>query len=490
MESPNIREMKVTNKFLFGCVLTIIATLSINAQEVSIKVGKNEIALNQYFTITIEVKNDRLKKYDGFPEIEGFIKRGTSSSSTTNFVNGRMSSTQSLTQNYQATEKGSFRLAPFTININGKDASSNGTTITVTEAVQRQARRRRDPFEDFFGRRSSEPTEFVEVEADAFLALSTDKSEVYVGEGFTATLAFYVAESNTADMRFFDLSNQISEIIKVLKPGNCWEENFSIEQIIGEPVTIGKRNYTQFKVYQTAYFPLTVEDITFPSTGLKMIKYNVAKNPSFFGRNRQEDYQTFYSKEKVVKVNELPAHPLKESVAVGNYRLDERISTKELETGQSFDYTFNIRGEGNITALEAPMPLKTESFDIYEPNVRQNVNRAQGRVSGTKGYDYYAIPNEPGTYHLGDYFSWVFFNTRTDQYDTLKSNITVNVSGASRKNLSIASNDLGNFYDQILNADNELKSIHESPWLAYLVNIFIVLVVAATGYLILRKTAS
>ena len=459
------------------------------SQDAAIKIGENEIGINQYFTITIQVENDRLREYSDFPNIEGFIKRGTSSSTTTNFVNGKMSSTQSLTQNYQATEKGDFLLAPFSMTINGEEVTSEGIQIKVGEAVQRQSSRRssRDPFQDFFGRRS-EPEEFVDIKADAFVALTVDKKEVYVGEGFTATLAFYVAESNRAEMRFFDLANQITEIVKTVKPPGCWEENFSIDQISGDPITLGDRKYTRYKIYQTAYYPLTQDDINFPSIGLKMIKYKIAKNPSFFGRNRQEDFETFYSKEKVVKVKPLPPHPLRDQVAVGDYRLSETVSQKVLETGQSFTYKFNIAGEGNVTAIEPPQPQSNGSdFDFYAPNVSQQVNRAGGRVRGVKSFDFYAIPNEPGEYELSDFFSWVFFNPKTESYDTLMSEHVVSVKGESRKNLSIASNDLGDFYDQIVKADNDLKGINSNDWVTIIVNIFIALTLGFTAYLLFKK---
>ena len=483
--------MNFTKKTGLGLAFFLTCLLHIQAQDdVNIKLGNSEIGLNQYYTITIEVKNDRLKQYSEFPQIEGFIKRGTSSSTTTNFVNGRMSSTQSLTQNYQATEQGNFLLGPFFMTINGKEVRSEGTQIKVGEAIQRQStRRNRDPFDDFFGRRNSEPAEFVDVKADAFAALSVDKKEVYVGEGFTATLAFYVAESNRAEMRFYDLSNQITEIVKTVKPSNCWEENFSIDQIVGDPVNINGRNYTRYKIYQTSYYPLTVQDIEFPSVGLKMIKYKVAKNPSFFGRNRQEDYETFYSKPKTVQVSELPAHPLKDIVAVGNYRLEETLSSDNLETGQSFNYDFNILGEGNISSIEAPTLPEDSEFDFYAPNIKQNVTRSNGRVRGTKGFNFYGIPNEPGTYDLKDYFSWIYFDPVRETYDTLKSELSLVVTGDSRKNLSIASNDLGDFYDRIDEADNSLQSLNGSNWFTILVNILVILILGLTAFMLFRKTA-
>lgn len=481
--------MKLTSKIWISFIGVMITSLTLCGQDVDIKLGQNKIGLNQYFTITAQVQNDRLKQYSEFPTIEGFIKRGTSSSTTTNFINGKMSSTQSLTQNYQATEQGDFLLPPFFMTINGKEVKSDGVQINVGEAVQRQARQSIFPSDDFFGNKA-EPADFLDIKADAFLALTTDKSEVYVGEGITATLAFYVAEANRAEMRFFDLANQITEIVKTVKPPSCWEENFSIDQIVGDPVTINDRKYTRYKIYQTAYYPLNVQDINFPTIGLKMIKYKVAKNPSFFGRNRQEDYQTFYSKEKTVKVKDLPPHPLKELVVVGDYRLDEQVSTLELNTGQSFNYEFTIIGEGNISAIDGPKPRENKKFDFYAPNVKQNINRGGGKVRGTKNYDYYGIPNEPGEYKLGDFFSWVFFNPSIDDYDTLASEYTVSVIGESRKNLNIASNDLGDFYNKIDSADNKLSALKGDKWIAIIVNIFIVLIMSLTAFLLFKKTTT
>ncbi|MEM9895502.1 MAG: BatD family protein [Bacteroidota bacterium] len=482
--------MNVTRKIGLGFVFLLMMLSNSFAQEASISYGANEIGLNQYFTVTLKVQNDRLKQHSPFPEIEGFIKRGTSSSTSTNYINGRMSSTQSLTQNYQATEKGTFAIPSFSMKVNGKDVTASSTTVKVGEAVKRQTRR--DPFQDFFGgsSRNTAPTEFVDVKADAFLALSLDKEEVYLGEGFTATLAFYVAEANRAEMRFYDLSNQITEILKLLKPSNCWEENFNIEQIAGEPVQLGNRPYTQYKIHQTAYYPLTTGEIDFSTVGLKMIKYNVAKNPSFFGRNRQEDYQTFYSKAKKVKVVELPPHPLKDQVAVGNYRLKEEISTKSLKTGESFTYQFAILGEGNVSGIEGPAIPENRVFDFYEPNVKQNVNRGNGKVRGTKAFEYYAIPKEPGNYDLGEYFNWIYFNPQREVYDTLRSEISLFVDGESRRNLEIASADLGDFYQKINNADNELISLAPATWINYLLNGLLVILFGLTFFYLFKKPTS
>ena len=460
------------------------------AQQAQITLGPDEIAENQSWTVTITVQNDRLKSYDNFPEIKGFRKRGQSTQSTTNIVNGQISSSQSVVMTYIPMQQGTINVPGFTMKVNDNPVSVAGKKVKVGPPQQQQ---QRDPFRNFFDRSPTDDffgegeTEFVDVKEDAFLALTTNKDEVYIGEGFTTTLSFLVSQDNRAPLQFYELGRQLAEILKKIKPTNCWEENFNIENIDGESVKINGRDYTQYKVYQATFFPLNTEPINFPSIGLEMIKYKVAKNPSFFGQNRKEDFKKFYTKPKRIAVKELPPHPLKNSVAVGDYKLDERIRSKSLETGRSAAYNFNIYGEGNISAITKPNLKKDEIFEFYEPNVRQDINRQNNRVTGTKSFDYFMIPKEPGKYKLGEYFQWIFFNPREKKYDTLRSHLTVSVAGESKKNEAILANDVGNFYDKIELADNSLTTIKNDNWKRWAFNGFILVMLTASAYLVLRK---
>jgi hypothetical protein len=461
------------------------------SQNASIKVelGPEEIGENQAWTITITVYNERLRSYDNFPDIEGFRKRGTSTQSQTSIVNGQISSTQGVIMTYMPTRQGTFTIPSFKMKVNEQMVDVIGKKIKVGPPVQN---RTSDPFRSLFDNdpardpfNGGEP-EFVDVKEEAFLALTTNKDDVYVGEGFTATLSFFVADNNRAPMQFYDLGRQLSDILKKLKPASCWEENFNIENIEGESVDVGGRGYTQYKIYQAAFFPLNNSPVEFPSVGLEMIKFKVARNPSFFGQNRKEDFKTFYSKPKKITVKDLPPHPLRDVVSVGDYRMDERLNAVNLTTGQSVSYDFNVYGEGNISSIEKPNVKGDDNFDFYEPNIKQNINREQGRVTGSKSFSYFMIPKEPGTYRLGDYFQWVFFNPATKQYDTLQSTQVVNVSGESRRNHSIESTDLGTFYDQIAATDNTVHAANQTAWLKIGANIMIAL---ALGFSVYRAVA-
>ncbi|MBS1486243.1 MAG: BatD family protein [Bacteroidetes bacterium] len=462
------------------------------SQNAQVQLGPDEIGQNQAWTITITVNNAPLKEYENFPDIAGLQRRGTSSSSQTNIINGQISSSQSIIMTYVPMRQGLITVPSFKMKVNDQVISVTGKKIKVGPPVQAQSNDPfknmfdRDPFDDFFGRKQ-QPTEFVDIKEDALLALTTNKDEVYVGEGFTATLSFLVAENNRAPMQFHDLGRQLADILKKVRPTNCWEENFNIENIDGEAIVISGKRYTQYKIYQATFFPLNSQPVVFPSIALEMIKYKIAKNPSFFGQSRQEDFKTFHSKPKTVRVKELPPHPLRDAVAVGNYKLDERISKTDLKTGQSVSYDFAIYGEGNISSIAKPNLGSTPSFDFYEPNVKQNINREAGHVSGTKKFSYFIIPKEPGTFKLGDYFQWIFFNPQSKKYDTLKSQLTATVTGESQKNQSISSHDLGSFYDRIEGADNSIKTISDKTRMTWIVNGFIVLILSATAFVLFRK---
>lgn len=476
-------------KSLFTLFLACAGSLGFaQAQTVQIVLGPDEIGENQSWTISVSIQNDRFKSHDFvFPEIPNFRKRGTSSQSQTNIINGQVSSSQSVTMTYLPTKQGTFTVQAFKMTVNGQTIFSPGKKIKVGPPVQTQ----RDPFanptdpNDFFGKNN---TEFVDIKDDAFLAITTNKSEVYVGEGFTVSLSFFVADKNRAPLSFYELAQQLTNILKKIKPANCWEENFEIENVQSQSVQINGEYYDQYKLYEATFYPLNTKPIEFPSIGLKLIKFKVAKNPTFFGQNRKEDFKTFYSKPKTIKVKELPPHPLRDKVAVGDYRLEERISSTALETSQSFTYDYNIYGEGNISAIEKPLVMKDGSFEFYDPEVRQDINRQNGRVTGTKSFRYFIIPKEPGDYQMRNLVQWVYFNPALKKYDTLIARSAVVVRGESMKNEAIESTDTGSLYDKISSTDNVLRTSSDSGWISLVLGAFVLVMLAGSAYLVFKKT--
>ncbi len=471
------------NKACYLFLLFLLCSNLVFAQSVEIQLGRTDVAANEAFKISVVATNGKITDISDFPNIRGLRKVGVSQSQNVSIVNGRMTSAISVVQNYAPTREGSFKFKPFTMVVNGNVVKGAGGTVNVGPARVRQ-----DPFAEFFGggRGKREPLEFMDVKDGAFIALSTDKNEVFVGEGFTATLAFYMPFEDRGKIDFdYSLGDQLTELLKTLKPADSWEENFGINKIAEERVQLNGKWFLKYKIYQATYYPLNSEKIEFPSVGLKMKKYKFSKSQGIFGRERKEDFKTFYTAPKSVNVKQLPPHPLRDVVNVGEYKLAEEIEEKDkFETGKGFDYRFSIQGRGNISSIKNPNLPKDAGLLFYPPNTEQNISRNSGTVYGTKQFDYNIEPSEPGSYNLGDFFQWIYFNPKTEQYDTLKSNKTIEVVGESQKNQSIASNDLGEFYSDMDKVNNQLKSRSDANWTLILANLVVLLALGLGGFVV------
>ncbi len=186
-----------SNRFTFvWFMLLLMINHKVQAQDLQIQLGNTQIALNEAFTITITLQNENIRRYTNFPDIKGFQKRGTSSSSNTSFINGKMSMSTAITQTYVPLKEGKYNLPAFKMQVNEKEATHPGASLKVGPAKQQAAQDPfgadpfgMDPFEEFFGGGRNTPREYIEVADDAFFAITTNKNKVYVGEGFTMTIA-------------------------------------------------------------------------------------------------------------------------------------------------------------------------------------------------------------------------------------------------------------------------------------------------------------
>jgi hypothetical protein len=275
--------------------------------------------------------------------------------------------------------------------------------------------------------------------------------------------------------------------LKKLKPANAWEENFSITTIEPQTVERNGKKWVKFKVFESTFFPFSEGKIEIPRVPWEMIKYKVAKNPSLFGANRQEDFKTFYSSPKTITVKPLPPHPLKSEVPVGIFQLRENITTLEAKTGEGFNYNFGIAGIGNINSLAAPKRLPGTNLNTFDPNVRQQISRGYGRVSGIKEFDYFITLNEAGEYPLDQYFSWIYFDPEREIYDTLKPQALIRVTGESKINEALSGQRLGGIYDKIATESNQFLNQRYKYYFTTAINVLLLAAVVLLAVIIIRK---
>ncbi len=431
------------NKYYINILIffSFLLSLKSNAQQsddISLIIGEKNITLGDPFIVTVVIKfvGDVPAAPDcQFPEIPNFSKKAVSKTTSRSFVGGQALTTCTVTENYSPKKEGNFKTLPIKVSVNGVDLKSEAFVVKVSKNIipdkketanldasstDKSAKKDED-FTDFIDGNNKQ---FIDTKEDAFLSLTASKSNPYVGEGFTITFSFYVAENNATDIQFNHNDVQIPEITKRIKPENCWEENFKITETQQSQVTINGKKYTQYKFYQATFYPLNNKPTNFPSVTLKLLKFTPEKNGG-----KKSSTVSFSTRPFTVKAKELPPHPLKNEVSVGQFALKENLNKYKINTGKSVQYHLQISGDGyNIKIPE----MKNDTiFDFFPPEIDDTQDPRNDKIITTKSFTYQIIPKRAGNFALEKYFQWIYFNTKNEQYDTLKSRVILGVEGAT-----------------------------------------------------------
>ena len=417
-----------------------VAAQQQESPEISVETGKQNLTLSQPFILSVVVKNNVNRPSVQFPELKGLEKRSASATSTTSTISGKTVLVQTISQQYFAIEEGKYEIPPFVVVVDGTKIKSDGLTLLFRKG-EKEAVSTEKKEEEAKIVASEEET----ASDDVFLSVRTTKSIVYVQEGFALRMSLYVAKSAPIEMDFYQLDTQLKSILKKLRPATCWEENVGIEEIIQREVSIRGRRYTEYQMYQAMFFPFTRQTVSFPAVGLSMLVLNGQPGDE----DRKKSIRTFYSKPTRVLIKPLPPHPLRDQIAVGSYALREELTKKLLSSGESLRYLFTIEGEGNLATITAPDVPASKAFDFYPPDVNQTVRRSYEKVRGEKTFDYFIVAKQKGTYPLGRYFQWIYFDPKKSRYDTLRSEKTIQVVGENLSNVGLAGDKSNSIYDNI-----------------------------------------
>jgi hypothetical protein len=389
--------------------------LMAQASEVRVEVENADLKVGQPFEIKVVVRGSEGRSEVVFPILGGLEKGSTTRLRSSTLLGERNVPQEVVAQQY-FTKQSYLEVPPSEVVVDGKTYVVPGFTLRQEVGEADTLLAQADP-----GLTELEAPLRNDLEReDVFLTFRLSKPKVYLREGFGLYLSLFVAKDVRLSMEFYDLNRQLSEIAKQIKPDGCWEENTWIDEIVPRAVTVSGRDYTEYRIYQSVFFPFILKNVRIPAVGLKM---NIGDSG--------ENLKTFFSRPVSIEVIDLPPHPRRDAVAVGSYQLVEEVSVSQTAVGQPFGYRFGVSGEGNIAAIGAPTTIPVQTFEFYPPEVRQTLKLDAKAVTGLKTFDYTLVAKQKGLFPLKGYFQWVFFDPIREVYDTLRSQRTIEVTGKS-----------------------------------------------------------
>ena len=404
--------------------------------DVQLLPGPDRLLVTGTYTVAFRLRGGKLDKYSDFPELEGFKKAGKTRTTTTSLVQGRPFSDLTITQKYVPYGEGNIVVKPFQITVNGVVLRAKGTTVHVAPALPPNPGTITKPanptaplqavadLDKMFGK--PKPALYQEVPDHAFLAVLADQPRVYQGQGVRVGLYFYLKPEDQALLSFHDFDDQLPPLLHELHQATAWQEPGPEPSVTPDTVRHHGEKYLRFRLAENLYYPLTPQPLHFPPLALTMIKFKLLKKPEAGQDNRLAGYKTYLSPGLTVPVLPLPGGRAG-TVAVGDYKQVEVLSTSHPRVGESFTLAFGVQGQGNLAAVLAPALASRSGLDVYGPEVREEPVPGGGR----KLFRYRLVARRPGSIYLDSLLQLVVFDPNTSRYDTLRPSLRPVVRGAS-----------------------------------------------------------
>ena len=402
--------MKKILSILFICNMALTAL----AQDVEFKASAPaQVIVGKPFQLTYSVnqraKDLRAPEFTDFDYIAGPY---TSQSSSTSFVNGKRTSSFTLTYTYtlMANQEGTFTIPPATIKVDGEQYTSNGVRITVLPPDQPA------PAATSNASAANQPRETTQInEGNIFIRTLVSKGKVHEQEAILLSYKLYFAGVDVAQ---FTNNTRLPEFKGFLK------QELEVGEIQTELEHYNGRNYQTAVLYRTLLFPQRSGNITIDPAEFEAVLriQNRAQVRSIF-----DDFFNSYTTATkaitapgtTIHVDALPTgKPAGFSGGVGQFNISSTISSTDLQANEAVTLSITIQGTGNMKLLKTPSVDWPEGFEVYDPKVSNNFRNTTTGVSGTKTIEYLAIPRAGGSYTIPPIL-FSYYDTQADSYKTL-----------------------------------------------------------------------
>ena len=411
------------NKSFFFFVITLnmlalaLVSKAQSKPEMTVQVESKNISTEEDLVISVSsslpANSNEANTYK-FPEIDFFTKIGVSRSKSSNYLNGQLIHSITYSQHYKASNPGIFTIPVLEIILNQQAIKLESFKVTVTRGLNLPE----DPKET----NSLNLSQEIQSSNKPFLLVSSNNYRPFVGQGFTVKFSLFIPENNSENLSFDRNDLQIPLMIQKIKPTNCWQENFELEEEKILSVVINKKKYTEYRFFQSTYYALDTSPIAIPSLQLRLLKKDIglgetAKIPIIF-------------KSSSLKISP-KALPFKSMVhiPVGIFELKETISQAVAKVGQQLIYKVSLVGDGNVILWDKKNLDSDFFIDFLPLNTSITVFPFKDQMFGDNSQKIQIIPKQPGKFALKKYFSWIYFNTKTQKIDTLSSKVILKVVG-------------------------------------------------------------
>ncbi len=383
--------------------------------QLTASVDRNPVSENETFTYEIKISG----KSSGLPEVkmpvlsDFRILSGPNQSSQFSMVNGSVSVSKTYSVTLLAKKIGKFTIPAVQIKYKGKTYRSNPIRVTVTKS-NTSGNRGAQAGVGKQGKSAATASDNV------FIRVAPSKNSVFVNDQINISYKVY-----------FRVPIRNPDFIKLPETVGFWVEEYDIPQNI--PVkqeVINGVQYSVAEVKKFAVFPTKPGKLTISPLQLSVdvVKRRRRRDPfsafdDFFndplGRTVRK---VLTSRALTINVQPLPdaGKPANFSGLVGNFNMTVSIDNTDVKANDAITYKIKLSGSGNLKILDKLPVNFPPTFEIFNPKIKDKINRRGKRLHFTRELEYVVIPRTPGEYRI-DPLEISFFDPKTRQYRRLRS---------------------------------------------------------------------
>ena len=394
----------------------IFITLSafVYADNVSVVASAPDVVVSgDQFRLTYTFNNQNVRDFRA-PSMKGFeVLMGPSRSqqSSTSIVNGKVSSSSTLTYTYilLADKEGTFTIPAASANVDGSNVTSNSVRIKVLPPDKAGG------VSGGNSRSSSSRSSSTRISKDdLFITVTANRTNVYEQEAILVTYKVYTLVNHVQLIPeapdFNGFHNQ-----EVPLPQ---QKSFSLERYNG-------RNYNTTVWSQYVLFPQQTGKLQIPSLTFEgIIQQRVGSDDPFEalfnGGGVQEVKKKIVTPKITINVKPLPSKPANFSGAVGKFTISASANTSQLRTNDAITIKVVISGTGNLKLIKTPEIKFPEDFETYDPKVDNKFNLTRDGLNGNKVIEYLAIPRQAGNFTIPP-IEFTYFDLGSNSYKTIKT---------------------------------------------------------------------
>ena len=427
---------------IYVCLLFVLFCINAIAQISFTAQAPRQVVQGNKFDIRFVLRNAEGENFQE-PKVEGATKiygPALSTSYSSQWVNGKSSSSssQEYTLMYRADKAGTYTIPPATIEAEGKKYTTSSLTIEILppdKNSQQNGQSQGVRVDDIDSQSASKPVNAN----DLFIRISMSKQKVYEQEAVVCTIKLFT-------------KYQISQFMTTLQPSF---DGFLIEELPLEPSLnnvehYNGQNYMVAELKKCILFPQKSGKLTITSGNYDVTAIQYEQVRSLFGIIRQPVERKLKVKSNSATVNILPLpspKPTSFSGAVGKFKVNTEVKSKNFKTYEAATYSYTISGSGNIKYLKAPEINFPSQFDVYDPQNDVNAKVSGQSVSGSNKFEYTFIPQYVGDYEIPA-STFTYFDPASAKY----VNIEVPATPISvAKGIAVSS-------DAVISNDLELKN--------------------------------